>query len=101
NARNTGANPYALTRLEFRAMGSPCEIRLYAENTEVAVRAIHAAVTEINRLEQKYSRFKPDNFVARINAAAMAGDRIAIDPEVAALLAYADTCHAQSDGLFD
>lgn len=82
-------------------MGSPCEIRLYAENAEVATRAMHAAVTEINRLEQKYSRFKPDNFVARVNAAATAGGSIAIDREVASLLAYADTCYVQSDGLFD
>jgi thiamine biosynthesis lipoprotein len=91
----------APTRLEFRAMGSPCEIRVYAENAEVATRAIQAAVTEINRLEQKYSRFKPDNFVAHVNAAATAGGTIAIDHEVASLLAYANTCFEQSDGLFD
>lgn len=91
----------SLTRLEFRAMGSPCEIRIYTENAEHAARAIHAAVTEINRLEHKFSRFKPDNFVAAVNAAAMAGGRIAIDHEVASLLAYADTCFQQSDGLFD
>jgi len=90
-----------LARLEFRAMGSPCEIRLYAADAEIAARAMHAAVTEINRLEQKYSRFKPDNFFFRINAAANAGCSIAIDHEVASLLAYASTCFEQSDGLFD
>jgi len=88
-------------RLEFRAMGSPCEIRLYATNAAIAAHAMHAAVTEINRLEQKYSRFKADNFFAHVNAAARSGGHIAIDHEVASLLAYADTCFEQSDGLFD
>jgi thiamine biosynthesis lipoprotein len=98
---STTSDKQPLTRLEFRAMGSPCEIRVYAENAEPATRAIQAAVAEINRLEQKYSRFKPDNFVARVNTAAMAGTSIAIDHEVASLLAYANTCFEQSDGLFD
>jgi len=98
---NTALKNIPLARLDFRAMGSPCEIRLYAGDAEIATRAIHAAVTEINRLEQKYSRFKPDNFFAHVNAAANAGGRIAIDHEVAGLLAYANTCYEQSDGLFD
>lgn len=82
-------------------MGSPCAIRLHTDNAELATRAMHAAVTEINRLEQKYSRFKPGNFFARVNDAARAGDSIAIDDEMASLLAYANTCFEQSDGLFD
>lgn len=82
-------------------MGSPCAIRLYADTAAQATTAMQAAVVDIDRLEQKYSRFKADNFFARINTAAHAGGSVAIDDETSSLLAYANTCFEQSDGLFD
>lgn len=90
-----------LCTFEFKAMGSPCEIRLYAENAKHAAHVISLAIEEIDRLEQKYSRFIPGNFLDRINQAARAGTSCDIDAECAALLAYTDTCFQQSDGLFD
>jgi thiamine biosynthesis lipoprotein len=85
----------------FTAMGSPCELHVYAKDHRSAHAAIEAGVEEVARLEQKYSRFRDDSLTARINASA--GDRrgVRLDAEAAALLDYADTLHAQSDGLFD
>lgn len=90
-----------LCTFEFKAMGSPCEIRLYAENAKHAAHIISLATAEIDRLEQKYSRFIPGNFLDRINQAARTGGTCDIDAECAALLDYADICFQQSDGLFD
>ncbi len=82
-------------------MGSPCEFRLYAENIVIAADVIQAAVVEINRLEEKYSRFKTDNYLYCVNQAAEKGESIVVDDEFSALLDFADTCYQQSEGLFD
>ncbi len=62
--------------------------------------AAAAAIADVQRIEAKYSRYRDDSLTTRINRAA-GGAPVAIDAETAALLAYADRCHAQSDGLFD
>jgi thiamine biosynthesis lipoprotein len=54
----------------------------------------------VRRIEAKYSRYRDDSVTARINAAA-GGAAVAIDAETAALLRYADRCHALSQGRFD
>lgn len=88
-------------RFEFKAMGSPCEIRLYAESPSVATHALDAAVAEIDRLEDKYSRYREGNLMHQVNQAARVGGSIAVDDEFVSLLEFADTCYQQSDGLFD
>lgn len=95
---NTALAPY---RFDFKAMGTRCDIRIFAGDVERASNAIHAAVKEINRLEKKYSRYRPDNFMHQLNAAAGNGGVIDIDDECRTLLDFADACHRQSDGLFD
>jgi thiamine biosynthesis lipoprotein len=84
----------------FRAMGSPCELRLYA--APAAAEAVaEAAIAEVERLERKYSRYRADSLASRINASAGDPEGVEVDPETAALLDYADTCYRQSGGLFD
>ncbi len=90
-----------LHNFEFRAMGTPCALRLYAENVAVAASAFQVAATEINRLEEKYSRYKKGNYLYRINEAAKQGSSTSIDEEFASILSFADACYQQSDGLFD
>ena len=85
----------------FRAMGSPCELRVYADAPGVAQDAIAAARAAIDRLEQRYTRYKPDSLTSRINAAAGSGERIRVDDESAGLLDYAAQAHDQSGGRFD
>lgn len=80
-------------------MGSPCEIRLQAEPALVED-ACAAAVAEIARLEHKYSRYREDSLLSRINAGA-GGPAQRLDEETAALLDFATQAYAQSDGLFD
>ncbi len=73
-------------------MGSPCAIRLFAADTTLASTAIHDAVKEIARLEEKYSRFKTGNYFSAINAAATSGGSTSIDAETVSLLNYARAC---------
>jgi FAD:protein FMN transferase len=91
----------ALHSFRFKAMGCPCALSIHADSPGVARAGAASARGEIERLEQKYSRYRADSLLSRINASA--GDRggVEVDAETASLLDYAATCHAQSDGRFD
>src|SRR5206468_8955256 len=89
----------ALLRFPFRAMASDNEIQVDAD-TPRARRAADAAISDVRRIEAKYSRYLDNSLTTSINRAA-GGAPVAIDAETAGLLAYADRCFAQSGGLFD
>ena len=86
---------------EFEAMGTVCQLRLCADSEADASVAARRAIDEVRRLEAKYSRYRADSIVSRINAAAGSGERIAVDAETAGLLGFADTLFEASEGLFD
>lgn len=83
------------------AMGTPCAVHLYADSADRAAIGADAAAAEVLRLEHKYSRYRPDSFLAEINDAAMAGRDVRIDRETATLLDHAFGCHVLSQGRFD
>lgn len=86
-----------LHRHAFKAMGCPCEIRIYGDDESAAV---HGRA-EVERLERKYSRYRDDSVIGLINRSAGDTQGITVDDETAALLDYAAQAHAQSHGLFD
>jgi thiamine biosynthesis lipoprotein len=88
-------------RLRFKAMGSPCELHLHVESPARFEAVAAAARAEIERLEQKYSRYRADSLASRINACAGDRDGILLDAETASLLDYAALAWEQSGGLFD
>jgi thiamine biosynthesis lipoprotein len=90
-----------LFRQAFRAMGSPCEIQLFARDPTRARAAFAAMRADIERLEGRYSRYRDTSLVSAINRAAAQGGRIEVDAETACLLDYADACFRESEGLFD
>jgi thiamine biosynthesis lipoprotein len=88
--------------VEFTAMASPCRIRLAGVADEAQAQALaQAAVDEVRRIEQRYSRYRPDSIVSRINAAAGSGRPVPVDAETAQLLDFADLLYRQSEGRFD
>lgn len=86
---------------EFKAMGSPCAIQIYAHSEKKAEQAARVVMADVSRLEAKYSRYRADSFLSEINRVAAKGGWIDVDDETAGLLDYAATCYQQSDGLFD
>jgi len=86
---------------DFKAMGSPCSIQLYAKNKKKGREAADGAISDVNRLETLYSRYRTDSFLSEINRVAAIAGSISVDDETAGLLDYAATCYQQSDGLFD
>jgi len=86
---------------QFHALGGPCALQLHAGDEAQWQRACQAAQTEVLRIESKYSRYRADSVVGRINASAGDAAGIEVDDETAALLDYAAAAHEQSEGLFD
>lgn len=83
----------------FRAMATPCEVRLESDDPGLAAKVAHAVEAEAQRIERKYSRYRDDSVVGQINNSG--GREISVDPETSELLQFAAKCHEVSGGLFD
>jgi len=85
----------------FTAMASTCEVRIGGLARRRAAALAARAIAEVRRIEAKYSRYRDDSVVSRINASAGSGHPVAVDAETAHLLDFAAGLFAASDGLFD
>ena len=83
----------------FQAMATPCEVRVETEDAVLARRVTEAVEAEARRIETKFSRYRDDNVIGRINAAG--GRKTAVDAETTHLLDFAGQCFDLSGGLFD
>ena len=91
----------SLFRFPFSAMGSRCEVRLYAADEAAAQPGARAAIADVQRLDAKYSSYRNESYASEINRAAAAGAAVDVDAETATLIDYAATCFELSEGLFD
>lgn len=85
----------------FTAMGTCCELKLYADDESSAARAAGAAIAEVRRIERAYSRYRSDSVVSAINEAGRQGGAICLSPEAADLVDVAYDAYRLSGGLFD
>jgi len=83
----------------FASMASPCEVSLDGAEGTLTNECGAIAEEEAKRIEQKYSRYRPDSIISQINGSN--GRPVPVDSETAALLDYADNCFDLSKGLFD
>lgn len=87
-------------RFDFSAMASPCSLELHGRDERALRRAAREAIAEVQRIERKFSRYRADSMVSRINAAA-GGPAVALDAETAALLDFGAQLWQTSGGRFD
>jgi thiamine biosynthesis lipoprotein len=83
----------------FRAMAGPCEVLIDSLDLHLAQQLGDIARQEAVRVENKFSRYRDDNVIYRINHSD--GIAVEVDSETANLLDYAASCYQISDGLFD
>jgi thiamine biosynthesis lipoprotein len=83
----------------FLAMGSPCEVLSETNDEALARGLVDAIAAEAWRIEDKFSRYLPDNIVDRINGSN--GESIEVDGETANLLDFATSLYDMSSGRFD
>lgn len=80
-------------------MASQCEALLDTEDPILFESYFSKIKDEALRLEQKYSRYRNDNIVFKINHSN--GQEIKLDEETSSLMDFAFQCYKMSDGLFD
>ncbi len=83
----------------FSAMASPCEILIDPVSVATAGRVLRVVSREAWRIEAKFSRYRADSVISRINGSG--GAEVELDVETADLLDFASLCFELSDGLFD
>jgi thiamine biosynthesis lipoprotein len=100
-APTAGDATLPLRRVTFPALGTNCEIQYAAPAGEPQAKEFErAAIGWVNAFEAKYSRFKPDSLVSRINAAA-GRDWVEVDAEMETLLQLCDTLYFMTQGIMD
>ena len=82
-------------------MGTSCSLHFYTQQAGRAKQLANQVIKDVQRLEKRYSRYREDSFLSKINRVAAVGGSISVDLETAGLLNYAAACYVQSDGLFD
>ncbi len=87
-------------RVEFRALGTACVIQCRHPEGRAAERFFTAALEWLARFEAKFSRFRPDSTISRINAAAGC-EWVEIDSETEHLLDLAADLHRLTAGILD
>lgn len=80
-------------------MASPCELLIETEDVELATMLLQQVRYEALRIEHKFSRYRRDNIVYKINASE--GRPVEVDAETAQLLDFARKLYELSNGLFD
>ena len=87
-------------RVRFHALGTQCEIQYATPDRAAGQAFVREAVSWVHGFEAKYSRFRPDSLIGRINAAA-GRDWVAIDAEAERMFALADQIHVLTRGIID
>jgi thiamine biosynthesis lipoprotein len=90
-----------LRKLSFRALGTNCEVQYAAPGGDAQAQAFEQrAVGWVQAFEAKYSRFRPDSLLSRINAAA-GRDWVEVDAEMEDLFKLCDTLVFMTQGVLD
>jgi len=86
-----------LHQMVFQAMASPCQVLIEAPVNFQAKTILENVANEAWRIEQKFSRYRDDNLLYKINH----HEKCELDDEFRSLMAFANQCYEISDGLFD
>ena len=85
-------------RVEFKALGTNCVILFRVEEEKTGLHFVAEALGWIQQFENRYSRFKPESLVSRVNAAAGRA-WVETDAEFDQLLNLGDAMHRLTQGL--
>ncbi|HZZ56582.1 MAG TPA: FAD:protein FMN transferase [Opitutaceae bacterium] len=88
-------------KLSFPALGTQCEVQYFAPEGGAQAAAFEQRVVAwVQAFERKYSRFRDDSLISRINAAAGA-EWVAVDAEAEQLFLLCDTVYRMTQGAMD
>jgi thiamine biosynthesis lipoprotein len=85
---------------DFQAMGTTCRISFAAASDDAVSSFKRTALAWVAGFENKYSRFKPDSLISRINNSA-GTEWVEIDGELTSIFSLCDWYHWATRGVFD
>ncbi len=91
---------HGVRKAAFRALGTACELQFTARDDAQARTFVGAALVWLEGFEARFSRFRSDSLVSRVNAFAGV-DWVPVDQEMERLLQMADGLYFLSEGLMD
>lgn len=94
------ANESGIRQLEFSAMGTACSIKFRLEDDLEALRFGADVLGWIGGFEAKFSRYRVDSVISKINVAA-GGCWVEIDDETSHMLDLAGSLHRRTQGILD
>lgn len=97
-AREAGAP--ALQRLAFSAMGTMCEVQYATDDGQASAAFAKAVLSWVQGFEARYSRFRPNSLISRINAAAGRA-WVQVDQEMEDMFLVCDNLHTLTRGVLD
>jgi thiamine biosynthesis lipoprotein len=89
----------ACWHIRFDAMASTCEVLVDTDDEQLVQRLAQLVSRETWRIEEKFSRYRQDNIVDKINHCE--GGIVQVDDETAELIDFAAQCYTLSGGMFD
>lgn len=87
-------------RVEFRALGTACAIQFRHPDAKTALQFIADALGWLSQFEGKFSRFRADSMLSKINAAA-GREWVPVDAEMERMLDIAADLHRLTEGILD
>lgn len=101
SAASSFAPTAPLRRVAWRALGTMCEVQYDAATEFERAAAFERAATRwVEQFEARYSRFRPDSLLSRINEAA-GREPVEIDAEMEQMLDLCGTLHFMTQGALD
>jgi thiamine biosynthesis lipoprotein len=91
---------HGVRRLEFRALGTQCIIQYRQKDDRAALSFAAEALGWLGAFEAKFSRFRPDSIVSRVNAAA-GREWVPVDAEMERMLDVAGGLYNLTEGILD
>lgn len=102
NGGKPAATDFApLRRIDFHAMGTRCLIQFAMSDAAVATRFDQAVRAWVQNYEARYTRFRDDSIIGKINRAAGNGEWVVIDEEMERMLEMCGTVHFMTQGIVD
>lgn len=89
-----------LRKVVWWALGTDCSLQFACADDTRTESFVSAAKAWVERFEARYSRFRPDSLVSRINAAA-GGDWVEVDAEMDQMLTLCGSVHFMTQGILD
>src|SRR5271170_8132536 len=100
-AQSSAGADLPLRKVAFPALGTKCEVQYSAPGGDTQALAFDRAVTGwVEAFEAKYTRFRTDSLVGRINAAA-GREWVPVDAEMEDMFKLCDTLHFMTQGVLD